>query len=241
MVCSTGTSITALIAFAELGPQPIWGSQEKGPMTFCYQVFHAFLEIHSTSFCNAHCLFQGFLRHKAGKRSLWKRGHCLTAGTPCWIELPALPEGWRPTAWRCCAAPSGAYHTFAESHLSHAQRKAWPRAAGSRYNPLNIPLAAPGNGEAEVARWTLQGQETRQLVHGPLRWERSATKPGRSCSPFIQTSCWGAIGFLQGDTVVYCGGEPLADTLPDCSWGNVMVKIRLSPTGRYSYCQQVVV
>lgn len=41
-------------------------------MTFRYQVFYVYLEIRSTSFCNVHCFLQGFLRHRAGKPSLWK-------------------------------------------------------------------------------------------------------------------------------------------------------------------------
>lgn len=41
-------------------------------MTSCYQKFHIYLEIHSNSFCNACCLFQRFLRQKAGKPSPWK-------------------------------------------------------------------------------------------------------------------------------------------------------------------------
>lgn len=133
-----------------------------------------------------------------GKRLLCHCQHSLIKQASCstWWFVP-----WcEPIVWQCCAETSASYYM-----CSPVLKVAW-------YNPLNILLAIPRNGKAEVVRWIPQPKKSNSLHMGHYTGKGQQQKPERSYSPSVK-SCWGAICLLLCDTVVLTG-----DPWQACLW-----------------------
>lgn len=84
-------------------------------MTSCYQKLRICLEIHSNSFRNAGCLFQGFLGQKAGKPSPGKRAFAALPALADKTSSLLYPKVYILTRAHRRAEPSGCHGALAEA------------------------------------------------------------------------------------------------------------------------------
>lgn len=133
-----------------------------------------------------------------------------------------------------------AISTFAEAICQTPNTKCSPVLKVAWYNLLNILLATPRNGKAEVVRWTPQSKKPNRLHMGHYTGKSQQQNQVGLVLPLLRQVVEGA--FASTYVTLWCNKGPFADMPLDCSWvDRLMMKIRHSPKGRHCYWQQVVV